>query len=167
MHTEITFDFYAIGSLVHAYARMSPRQSILFVARQYTAHLVVTTDTLAQKLLYHPAMSDLSDYHLTNATLQAEGLEATYGILTKVSGRSSLGNYHYEPTIFVGTHKISAEQKLELFLVGHILDLLQNKPPMNGRIVGGDGKSHRVKLENSDKTCPCPLNLYRRYRFGW
>ena len=89
---------------------------------------------------------------LTDATLQTEGLKATCGILTKVSGRSSLGNYHYEPTIFVGTHKISAEQKLELFFVGHILGLIQNKPPMKGEIIGADGKSHRVKLQNSDKT---------------
>src|SRR5690606_4729391 len=44
---------------------------------------------------------------LTNVTLQAKGFEATCGLLTKLSGRSSLGNYHYEPTIFVGTHKIS------------------------------------------------------------
>lgn len=88
---------------------------------------------------------------LTNVTLQAEGLEASCGLLTKVTGRSSLGNYHYEPTIFVGTHKISAEQKLALFFVGHVLGLIQNKSPVKGKIVGADGKSHRVKLENSQK----------------
>jgi predicted RecB family nuclease len=89
---------------------------------------------------------------LTNVKLQAEELEATCGLLTKVSGRSSLGNYHYEPTIFVGTHKISVEQKLELLFVGHVLGLVQNKPPIEGKIIDADGKSHRIKLKGSDKT---------------
>lgn len=88
---------------------------------------------------------------LTNVKLQAEGLEATCGLLTKVSGRSSIGNYHYEPTIFVGTHKVSKEQKLALFFAGHVLGLVQNKSPLKGKIVGADGKSHLVKLENRDK----------------
>ncbi|MCD4685698.1 MAG: IS66 family transposase, partial [Anaerolineae bacterium] len=89
---------------------------------------------------------------LINAALQIEGLEVACGLLTKVEGRSSLGNYHYAPTIFVGTHKIGAEQKLELVFAGHVLERIQNKPPATGKIVGANGKSHRVKLENSGKT---------------
>ena len=61
-----------------------------------------------------------SDF-LVNATLKAEGLEADCGILTKVDGSSSLGRYSYEPTLFIGTHKIDKYQKLALFFVGYVL----------------------------------------------
>jgi hypothetical protein len=63
-----------------------------------------------------------SDF-LINAKLQAGGLEAGCSILTKVKGSSSLGRYSYEPTIFVGTHRISKEQRLELAFVAHPLCL--------------------------------------------
>ncbi len=86
-----------------------------------------------------------------NALLQIAGLEAECGLLTKVQGPSLLGNYHYEPTIFVGTHKISGEQKLELAFVGYVLGQLQSKPPVAGRIVGANGSSHRVELGNNGK----------------
>ncbi len=92
-----------------------------------------------------------SDF-LINATLQAEGLEADCSILTKMQGSSSLGRYSYEPTIFVGTHSISNEQKIELAFVGHVLSQVQGKTPVAGKIIGVDQKSHRVKLEDSSKT---------------
>jgi predicted RecB family nuclease len=53
--------------------------------------------------------------------------------------------------ICVETHSISKEQKLELSFVGHVLERLQNKQPAVGRIIGMNGSSHTVKLENSSK----------------
>jgi predicted RecB family nuclease len=81
---------------------------------------------------------------LVNAALEAEGLEAECGILTKVDGNSALGKYSYEPTLFIGTYRIDRYQKLELFFVGHILQQIQDKLPESGRIIGMDGKSHKV-----------------------
>ena len=92
-----------------------------------------------------------SDF-FTNATLQAEEIQATCGLLTKVEGNSSLGRCHYEPTIFVGTRSISKEQRVGLFFAGHVLEHIQKKRPMAGRIIGIDGKSHKVKLEDIGKT---------------
>jgi len=88
---------------------------------------------------------------LVNAKLKADEFEAEYGILTKVAGSSAFGRYSYEPTLFIGTHKIDKYQKLALFFVGYVLEQIQGKQPAVGRIVGVDGKSHRVKLENSSK----------------
>src|SRR5438128_4769252 len=51
---------------------------------------------------------------LVNVILLTEGLEAACGLLTKVGRPSSLGEYSYEPTTFVGTHSITKEHKLEL-----------------------------------------------------
>ena len=87
-----------------------------------------------------------------NATLRAGVFEAPYGILTKVDLPSSLGEYSYEPTTFVGTHRISKDHKLELFFAGYVLGQIQGTLPVVGRIVGIGPKSHKVKLDGSGKT---------------
>jgi hypothetical protein len=66
-----------------------------------------------------------------------------------VEGKPAFGGYSYEPTSFVGTYSMSNEQKLELCFVVYVLECLQHKPLVAGRIVGMDGKSLTVKLENS------------------
>jgi predicted RecB family nuclease len=88
---------------------------------------------------------------LVNATLETTELAAECAILSKVRTHSGLGRYSYEPTIFVSTHSINKEQKLELFFVSHVLEQLQNKRPVSGRIIGLDEKPHRVKIENNPK----------------
>jgi len=88
---------------------------------------------------------------LVNAQLRADGLEAGCSVLSRVEGKSALGKHNYEPTICVGTHTISKEQKLEVAFVGHVLERLQNKPPVVGKIIGMNGSSHTVKLENASK----------------
>jgi predicted RecB family nuclease len=88
---------------------------------------------------------------LVNATLEVNGLAAKCAILNKIRIHSALGHYSYTPTIFVGTHNIKKEQKLEMYFVSHVLEQLQNKRPAFGQIVRLDGKSHKVKLENSEK----------------
>ena len=88
---------------------------------------------------------------LVNAHLQADGFDAECDVLTRVTGKSTLGRFSYEPTICVGTHTISKEQKLEMSFIGHVLGCLQNKSPMAGKIIGMDGKSHGVKLDNNSK----------------
>jgi len=62
-----------------------------------------------------------------------------------------LGKYNYEPSIFVGTHSISKEQKLAMAFVGYVLGRLQHTSPAAGRIIGMEGKSHTVKLGESAK----------------
>src|SRR6266436_6371726 len=88
---------------------------------------------------------------LINAHLQVDGFAADCGVLTKVEGTSTFGKYRYEPSICVGTHSITKEQKLELSVVGYVLDRLQRKSPMAGRMIGMDGTSHTVKLGDSSK----------------
>ena len=88
---------------------------------------------------------------LTNAHLQVDGFAADCGVLTKVEGTSTFGKHSYEPTIFVGTHSISKEQKLALSFVGYVLEHLQRKQPVAGRIVGMDGTVHTIKLDHHSK----------------
>ncbi len=85
---------------------------------------------------------------LVNVTLEAERFVADCGILTRVEKSSALGDFSYEPTIFVGAHLITKEHKLELSFVGYVLNMLQGVYPLIGRIIGLDGASHKVVLEN-------------------
>jgi len=88
---------------------------------------------------------------LINAHLQVDGFAADCGVLTKVEGTSTFGKYSYEPSIFVGTHSISKEQKLALSFVGYVLERLQSTRPVAGKIIGMDGTSHTVRLGDSSK----------------
>jgi predicted RecB family nuclease len=89
---------------------------------------------------------------IINATLRSEGLEAGCDLLTKVEASSSLGEHSYEPTICVGTHSVSKEQRLELFFAGYVLGQIQGKVPTAGRIIVMGQRLRKVKLENSGKT---------------
>jgi len=89
---------------------------------------------------------------LIDAHLQVDGFAADCGVLTKVEGTSTFGKYSYEPCIFVGTHSISNEQKLELSYVGYVLERLQSTSPVTGRMIGMDGKSHTIKLGESTQS---------------
>ncbi|MDP2796280.1 MAG: IS66 family transposase [Methanoregula sp.] len=101
---------------------------------------------------------DVSDYDpdnvkkdndfLIEATLNTHDLESYCDVLTRVGSRQSFGKDIYEPTIVVGTHTITKEQKIELAFVGHVLGQVQNKLPVIGTIIGADQQDHRVKLEN-------------------
>src|SRR5215467_1821301 len=88
---------------------------------------------------------------LINARLQMDGFAADCGVLTRVEGKSTFGKHSYEPTIFVGTHNISKEQQLELSFVGYVLERLQHRSPVAGRIIGMEGTSHTVKLDHHSK----------------
>ncbi len=106
----------------------------------------------------HSDVQPYSDRNLRNGIsfliggkLESKGCEAACGILTKVSSPSSLGEHSYEPTIFVGTHQINGDQKLELIFIGHILGQVQGKPPITGRIISTELKSHEISLESSYK----------------
>jgi predicted RecB family nuclease len=88
---------------------------------------------------------------LIHAHLQVDGFAADCGVLTRVEGTSTFGKYSYEPSICVGTHSISKEQKLEMSFVGSVLECLQSTSPAAGRIIGMDGTSHTVKLDHHAK----------------
>ena len=88
---------------------------------------------------------------LLNAYLQADGLAAVCDALIRVEGQATRGQYRYEPTMCVGTHSISKEQKLALAFTGYVLGRLQHTPPMAGRLIAMDGTSHTVTLDRSAK----------------
>ncbi|MBV7335141.1 IS66 family transposase [Chloroflexi bacterium TSY] len=133
-----------------------PHEYVQILDAKKSANQTHYLDKLAQEkpdvIAYE--MHGLESKHrfLTNATLKTDLFEAECGLLTKVGSHSALGHYSYEPTVFVGTHKVSKEQKLALFFTAHVLDQLQDKSPVTGYIVDGARKSHKVKLEERAQT---------------
>jgi hypothetical protein len=63
---------------------------------------------------------------LSNAHLQVDGFAAQCGVLTRVEGTSTFGQYRYEPSLFVGTYSMTKEQQLELSCSGYLLERLQH-----------------------------------------
>src|SRR6267378_2252844 len=132
-----------------------PHEYAQILAQQQCANQERYLDHLKQKhldvQLYSLENLRKGSKVLINARLHVDGFAAECGVLTRVEGTSTFGKHSYEPSIFVGTHSISKEQKLELSVVGYVLDHLQRKSPTSGRIIGMDGKSHTVKLEHGSK----------------
>ena len=86
---------------------------------------------------------------LINVHLQVDGFVTDCALLSRVEGTSTFGKHSYEPSLCVGTHSISKEQKLELSFVRYVLARLHHTSPAAGRIIGLDGKSHTITLGES------------------
>jgi len=84
---------------------------------------------------------------LVNVNLKSEYFEVSCDVLTRASKVSSAKKAVYAPTIFVGTHNVRKEHKLELAFVGYMLGKIEGPTPEKGTIVSADGKSHRLKLK--------------------
>lgn len=89
---------------------------------------------------------------LVNAQLVADNLQADCDLLTKVDAQT------YEPTLFIGTRSINDTDKFRLMFIGHVLGKVQGDPPAIGRIVTMDGKSSKIKLQQSRKALTSSLD---------
>jgi predicted RecB family nuclease len=128
---------------------------IAVIERQKSINQNSYLDNLRQQ---YPVMLTCNSRELRNGSsflmgeiLQYKDCEVACGILTKVLSPSLLGEHSYEPTIFVGTHQIDSDRKLELIFVGYVLGQIQGKPPAIGRIIDAGLKSHTVSLDNGYK----------------
>ena len=71
--------------------------------------------------------------YLTNVSLDTNSHTASAPMLYRVSGESCLGDYHYEPTVFLATRTIGKEARLELGFLGYVLERLQGRRPDHGQ----------------------------------
>ncbi|NQX84896.1 MAG: TM0106 family RecB-like putative nuclease [Flavobacteriaceae bacterium] len=69
-------------------------------------------------------------------------------LLQKAIGKSDLGNYHYEPIIFLGQNKNTKYDRIKLAVLGLILGEIQGKRPVKGFIVKRDGSKQRSLIES-------------------
>lgn len=111
---------------------------------------------------YDPKAFKKHDF-LVEATLRSEPLKAYCAVLTKTNADKTSRQISYEPTIITGTYSITPEQKMELLFVGSVLGKLQKQEPTVGRIVGMDGKAHRVQLESGYKRIKSSLKILKSW----
>lgn len=88
---------------------------------------------------------------ITNVEISLDRFHFFCPLLIKKEGKSGLGKFYYEPTIFIGTNKITKENKLELAFLGFLLEKIQNKFPTKGVIVDKNGYQHRIDLGRLNK----------------
>jgi len=84
---------------------------------------------------------------LVNVNLKSEYFEASCDILKQACKVPSVKRADYEPTIFIGSHNVGKEHKLELAFVGYVLGKIEGQIPEKGTIVCADGKSHGLKIK--------------------
>lgn len=67
-------------------------------------------------------------------------------ILFRQEGTSSLGNFYYIPGGFLGTSKISKENRMKMAFLGLVLEKFQGVYPDKSIIIDKNGYSHRIKI---------------------
>jgi predicted RecB family nuclease len=76
-----------------------------------------------------------------------QDLEAKFDILQKRTDvKSRLGDYLYEPVIFMGARNYGDEVELQLSFLAHILKQIQGVAPVSATIVAPDGYEHKTRL---------------------
>lgn len=103
---------------------------------------------------------------LINANLEWDDLQAFVDILTLKKNASIEQIHYYEPTIIVGTHKISNEQIIRLKFVGYVLSRIQQREPLTGTIITADNRIHRIKIDGADRIISPILSALRGWRYS-
>jgi predicted RecB family nuclease len=148
--------------MAHEYSRMLEQQK----RRNQINHIDALKARSQTSLEEHSHLvTDLKNEGnlLIKATLKSEDLETNCDVLTRIESSSSQGDYSYEPTICVGTHSITKEQKLELLFAGYVLGKIQGKVPEQGKIIDANGISHSVKLRESADILPPLLRPLQKW----
>lgn len=85
--------------------------------------------------------------YLSNAHLTGPDATTTdCGLLSRVERPSALGPFSYEPFLFLATHQISVEDRLEMGVAGHVLAGMQGAVPKTGHLVDQSGRVRRILI---------------------
>jgi hypothetical protein len=93
---------------------------------------------------YFPEGMKKGTSSMIGASLETEDVKAYPDVLSLAEESSSKKKHSYVPTLIVGTHKISKEQKLQLAFIGYVLDKFQEGKPSTGIIVGGGNIDYTI-----------------------
>ena len=126
---------------LHEYEQILERHQL----ENQTKNLKILEQKHSDVYLYSAREIDKGHEYLINANLTTEKLQVHCPILKRTD------NQAYEPTIFIGTHKINNADKLNLIFIGYMLTEIHGKAPKSGYIVNIRGDLRRLKLESSDE----------------
>jgi len=153
--------------LLFSEAKKEPHEYVRIIANRANTNRAAYLNSLKRDNdgvgNYHSDNFKNGNDFLLKATLNTNCLESYCDVLTRVGTRQSFGKDIFEPTIVVGTHTITKEQKIELAFVGHVLGQVQNKLPVNGTIIGAEQQVHRIKLVTIYKELRPVINTLREW----
>ncbi|MFV8328462.1 IS66 family transposase [Flavobacterium sp. ZS1P14] len=100
--------------------------------------------------------SDVQNYELDilkegfpivcGAKIRIDYFDFDCNILFRKDGNSKFGNFYYELGIFIGTNKISKENRMELAFLSLVLEKIQAKFSDSAFVINKKGEQHRVKI---------------------
>lgn len=135
--------------LMHSQERGKLHEYEQILMRNQLANQAANLGLLKQKQIdvYPYSLSNLEKGYefLIDANLTTGNFQAYCPILTRVN------KLNYEPTIFIGTHTVNKTDQLKLMFINHVLTEIQGKSSETGYIINVQGKSRRLKLEESYK----------------
>ncbi|MBV9281279.1 MAG: TM0106 family RecB-like putative nuclease, partial [Chloroflexi bacterium] len=112
---------------------------------------------------YDPIRCPEQEGHYTDVTLASGDMEAACDLLTVTRAGVEPERAIYEPTIAVGTHSLTSEQKIELTFVGYVLGQVHGQLPAAGRIVGLGGRIYRLNLQTTYKTVRPSIDMLKAW----
>ena len=101
--------------------------------------------------------------YLLDAYLVIGDMAARVDVLTKVPGHSTFGRHSYEPTLIVGTYKVTKEQTLALAFSGYVLGQLQKTLPQRGTLIGSLLQATSIQLGSHYKALSLLLTAIRAW----
>ncbi|HEY3969145.1 MAG TPA: IS66 family transposase [Planctomycetaceae bacterium] len=88
-----------------------------------------------------------ADAGLPTTESPAGDLRANCDALLPATSKAPPGDAAVEPVLVVGTHSVTAEQKLRLAVAGHLVGETCGRRPESGILLGFDQKPRRIALE--------------------
>ena len=93
-----------------------------------------------------------------DTSVNLDHFEFNCQVLLKREGKSFLGNHYYEPGFFLGTNKISEENRMELAFLCLLLEKIQGKFPDKAFFINKTGEQKRVKLDRFKEEVNVAIN---------
>lgn len=93
-----------------------------------------------------PLQNDWNASAIIDSSVIAGDLAAHIEVLLRRDTGRNKARIEFDPHLFVGTHSVTVEEKLQLALMGKIVAEASNRPCSGGVVVTPDGKSQRIAL---------------------
>ncbi len=126
----------------HEYISILKQES----TKNKTNHLSSLNIKHQKPITFSPEDIKKSPQILIEVSLIFDDLKTHADVLTTASNGAPQRKSGYEPTIVIGTNKISKDQKTELAFVGYVLSKIQRESPVSGTIVRCKNKPSVIKL---------------------
>ncbi len=122
---------------------LSNYETLIFKAKEKSAKMYFQANNVQN---YEKDSLNKGISIVCGAKIRIDNFDFDCNILHRKEGNSKFGNYYYEPGIFIGTIKISKENRMELAFLSFALEKIQSKFSDSAFVINKKGEQHKVKL---------------------